>query len=107
MEAAKAQKNSFENERMIVSARKRKEGDLLGALVILLNLEEEGTKNIDVLAEIARIYFDMDLFVLSSEYWFKYLAQSNSVKVRLQAYSGLSACFCMLGDTRMMAYYSE
>lgn len=106
-QANKVQPNNFENERLAISDRRRNDGDLVGALTVLLNIEEEGTKNINVLSKIAALYFDMELFVLSSEYWFKYMSQSNSPRVRLRAYSGLSACFCMLGDTRLMAYYSE
>ena len=106
-QTVRLQPNNFESERIAISEKRRNEGDYLGALTVLLNLEEEGTKNIEVLSSIAAIYFDMEQFVLSSEYWFRYLSQSNSIKVRSRAYSGLSACFCMLGDTRMMAYYSE
>ena len=99
--------NGFEQERLKLAKKRRESGDHIGALTVYLNLEEDFPKNPEILAEIAATYFDMELFTQSAEYWFRYAASSNSSRVRLRAYSGLSACFCMLGDNRLMGYYAE
>lgn len=107
MDQSKDRTNSLENQRIAVAERRRSEGDLVGALTMLRNLEDDGCKNTEVIAQIGAVYFDMELYEQSLEYWFKYLASSDTAKVKMRAYSAISACFCMIGDFRSMAFYAE
>lgn len=101
------QTNNFEYRKIGIAEKRREDGDLVGAITVLRNLEDDKTKNIEVYALIAAVYFDMELYELSLEYWFRYLAASDAVKVKAKAYSGIAACFCMMGDIRSMGYYIE
>lgn len=92
---------------MTVAENRKKSGDLVGALSVYLNLEEEGSKNGEIFARIAALYFDMEIYERSMEYWFRYLATSDSAKVKTRAFSALAACACMMGDSRTMAMYAE
>ena len=90
-----------------LAEKKRDEGDLIGSLTILRNIEEAGTKNLEVFAMMGEIFFDMEIYSLSQEYWFRYLAGSNRVDVKLRAYSALGATFCMTMDNYLMGYYYD
>jgi|GEM_PF-3250006 len=90
-----------------LAEHKREEGDLLGSLIILRNIEESGTKELDVYAFMAEIFFDMEIYSLSEDYWFKYLAGSTRTDIRMKAYSGLGACFCMTMNNYVMGYYYD
>ena len=90
-----------------LAGKKKDEGDLLGSLTILRNIEETGTKNIEVYAMLGEIFFDMEIYSLSREYWFRYLAGSTRQDVRLKAYSALGATFCMTMDNYLMGYYYD
>ena len=90
-----------------VAKGKKDDGDLVGSLTILRNIEESGTRNLEVYAMMGEIYFEMELYPLALEYWFKYLAGSNRTDVRLRAYNALGATFCMLGDNYLMGYYYD
>ncbi|MBP5177579.1 MAG: hypothetical protein ILP02_03230, partial [Clostridia bacterium] len=90
-----------------VASKKRDDGDLVGSLTILRNIEDSGTKNLEVFAMMGGIFFDMEIYSLSEEYWFKYLAGSTRQDVRLKAYSALGANFCMTMDNYLMGYYYD
>ena len=102
----KAETIEFEFRKLDVAAARREKGDLIGALNVLRNIEDDPV-NIEVYARIAALYFDMELYELSLEYWFKYLASSDAVKVKAKAYGAIAACMCMIGDIKAMGYYVE
>ena len=102
----KQQTTNLESEKLRVAQARREDGDLVGALNVLRNLEDS-TKNIEIYAEIAALYFDMELYEMSMEFWFRYLALSDAVRVKARAYNAIAACLCMMGDVRAMSYYIE
>ena len=90
-----------------LATKKRADGDLVGSLTVLRNIEDSGTKNLEVYAMMGEIFFDMEIYSASQEYWFRYLAGSNRQDVRLKAYSALGATFCMTMDNYLMGYYYD
>lgn len=90
-----------------LAAKKRDDGDLVGSLTVLRNIEDSGTKNLEVYAMMGEIFFDMEIYSASQEYWFRYLAGSNRQDVKLKAYSALGATFCMTMDNYLMGYYYD
>ncbi len=90
-----------------LAMQKKQDGDLVSCLQILRNLEIEGTKNIDVYAEMAEIYFEMEIYPMCQEYWFKYLSHANNSSLKARAYRGLGASFCLDREIDLMTYYYD
>ncbi|MBO4572485.1 MAG: hypothetical protein J5762_01785 [Clostridia bacterium] len=96
-----------EDDYIGLAAKRKDDGDLVGSLTILLNLEESGATDAEIYAMIGEIYFDMEIYSLSREYWFRYLAAATSVKSKLRAYSALGATYCITMDNYLMGYYYD
>ena len=100
-------REQFDELYLKLAQRRKEEGDLSGSLIVLRNLEDDGKATPEVYATIGEIYFDMEIYSLSREYWFKYLSSSPKTEVKLRAYSALGACYCITMDNYMMGYYYD
>ncbi len=96
-----------QDNKFALAIKRRASGDLVGALNILYGLIDSGYKSNAPYSLIAKIYYDMELYNFSAEFWFKFLSRTNFAKHKLEAYSALSACFCELGDAKAMSYYAD
>ena len=90
-----------------LAMQKKQDGDIISSLVILRNLALEGTKNINVYAEIADIYYEMEIYPMCQEYWFRYLSHTNKSNLKANAYRGLGASFCLDRELELMTYYYD
>ena len=90
-----------------LALKKKEEGDLIGSLIILHNIAESGTKNLEVYATMGEIYFDIEAFTMSRECWLKYLSGSTRADVKARAYSAIGATYCMAMDNYMLGYYYD
>ncbi len=95
------------DDKLSLAIKRKEAGDLVGALNILYSLIDSGYKSNAPYSLIAKIYYEMELYNYSVEFWFKFLSRTNSTRLKLEAYSALSACFCEIGDTKTMGYYAD
>lgn len=105
-EANVIQLNNFEEDLLSLAIEKRKGGNVDGALSILLNLEDRGSKFIDIFAQIAKCYMEINLNVLALKYWYKFLNYCPKNKQAI-AFNGLGACYYYLDEFHLAGFYFE
>jgi len=95
-------KNS-ENVKRLAEERAERQ-DYAGAVSVLLS-EEKKTKNkLEIYADIAKLYTEMDLYDEAIEYWFRYINIASKRNIT-EGYNGLGANFYFLENKPMAGFY--
>lgn len=93
-------------DRQIELAEKRyEEGDYIGAINVALSVAKK-TKRYEAYRILAKVYMDIYLVRLAAEYWFRFLSVCPA-RERPEAYNGLGACFYLMENQRLAAYYYD
>ncbi len=105
MEATKSEKIVWDGYE--IALKRYEAGNYEGALTILLNDDEDGHATPRILALIAAVYFDIEMYRYSIEYWLRYLSLVSSTEYKAKAYNALAACYCRLDMPGPMTYWYE
>lgn len=105
METTKKQKVVWDGYEIALS--RYDAGNYEGALTLLLNADEDGHASPHILELIAAIYFDIEMYRYSVEYWLRYLSIVSRADCKAKAYNALAACYCRLDMPGPMTYWYE
>ena len=99
---------SFNNSEVFrnLAGKYANEGNYVKALNFLFTALENCKDKLDILADIAQIYSDMDLFDLSNKYWFKFLDKAPKIDKGL-AYEELLSNYFYLEKIWIAGYYFQ
>jgi len=87
-----------------LAERRLEEDDLEGALGFLLAAKNKSKNQYSLLADIADVYFDMELYELSANYWFRALDVAPKQSLA-DVYNGLGACYYNMNNSSVGMYY--
>lgn len=87
-----------------IAERRLEENDLEGALSFLHSAKEKTKYRLSIYSDIADIYFEMGLYDLSANYWFKVLDIVPKQNVT-EVYNALGSCYYNLRNYGVAAYY--
>ena len=105
MESTKKQKIVWDGYE--IALKRYEKADYEGALTLLLNADEDGHATPEILSLIATIYFDIEMYNYSIEYWLRYLSAVSGAENKAKAYNALAACYCRLDMPGPMTYWYD
>lgn len=85
---------------------KREQGEIEGSLKYLLELVDSGTDDGEVYALLGSCYFDLGLYVLSLNAWFKFLSLSLE-REHARAFNAIGACYHKMDEYDTASSYFE
>lgn len=90
-----------------LALKKREEGYIFESVSLLNNIIDEGSKNMEVFATLGDVYFEIGLYSLCENAWFKYLSMSVRDDDKIRAYNALGASFCARNENYLMSHYFD
>ncbi|MGN0819760.1 MAG: tetratricopeptide repeat protein [Christensenellaceae bacterium] len=85
---------------------KKQRGETEGSLKYLLELVDRNTDDFEVYAMMGSCYFDLGLYVLSLNAWFRFLSASPKYE-HARAFNAIGACYHKMDEYGLAAKYFE